>query len=97
MKHIITTLLYLALLAPFISANIIQRYRSFHKEEWKWKLGVNDHFNFRSTNESFPYICFERDDPPVEIGQRFKEKCYDIEGNKYHENATLNSCCDCFM
>jgi len=76
MIHIIITFPYLALLAPFISANIIQQ---------------------RSADELFPYICFERDNPPVEIVMRFEENCYDIQGNKYHENATLHSCCDCFI
>ena len=56
------------------------------------------YFNFSSKmKESFRYKCFENDNPPVEIDRIDAEKCHDLQGNKYQENSTLYSCCDCFM
>ena len=42
--------------------------------------------------------CFEKDsNVPVDKEVIFEGHCEDVHGNKYKENLTTSSCCECLM
>ena len=54
-------------------------------------------FDPRYPKEEAKLKCFEKDAVPVYTEQIFDEYCGDIHGNKYQENSTVTSCCECLL
>ena len=51
----------------------------------------------RYPKEESKFKCFETDTIPVNPEKIFGGYCSDIHGNKYQENSTLTSCCECLV
>ena len=51
----------------------------------------------RSSGDVSPYTCFERDNVPVDTEEIYEGHCEDSRGNKYQEQSTTTSCCECLM
>ena len=52
---------------------------------------------WRVADEEALVKCFERDIIPVETSNIYEGFCLDDKGNRYQENSTLTSCCECIM
>ena len=54
-------------------------------------------YTLRASSDGPPYTCFEKDHVPVDTEQIYEGHCEDTYGNKYEEQSTTSSCCECLM
>ena len=50
-----------------------------------------------SLNNQKAYKCFDYENVPVDTDEIYESHCMDNQGNKFQENSTLTSCCQCLM
>ena len=60
-------------------------------------LNLNHMIVHRYPKEEAKFKCFETDAIPVYPDKIFDGYCSDIHGNKYQENSTVTSCCECLL
>ena len=68
-----------------------------HKVETLKFISVKNKFDPRYPKEEAKFKCFETDAVPVYPEKIFDGYCSDIHGNKYQENSTVTSCCECLL
>ena len=50
---------------------------------------------FRIPTDTKTFLCSHEDSVPVDPFDLFEGECLSSNGNKYEENDTLTSCCEC--
>ena len=64
---------------------------------WHKRLTIEIFQYFRFPKEESRFSCFEKDAIPVYTEKIFEGYCSDVHGNKYQENSTVTSCCECLL
>ena len=80
---------YLIFTLPLLSSKILR--------SKKWNNLKFKSYDPRYPKEEAKFKCFETDAIPVYPDKIFDGYCSDIHGNKYQENSTVTSCCECLL